>query len=387
MPRTEILPADMDDDTMIDIEIEGDPVSAELARREIDAIVKQRTSNVNLKLRDIPPELYPFLAGSRNQRVNDFAEARGVRVQIPQYQNWLAEAPAASPQAFKPQEGYHIQVSGEREAARQTQLELESHARDLLQSLALSQLPIEQVRHQFIVGDRGGSMHDFLEETGCTLIMPPSGVDDETLCIVGPPERLEGAVNKAIDLASSMSMASVDTSRQHAGARGHSADLANYFQSRQAFRQFEDLYNAHVVLPSASNSSSPWQIYAKDGRNTTRARGDIVSLVNGHPPSRFRSVNVHPFYQQRLREQHGQVIRDKHGVHVLFPDQVEDSPRVLLVYEGQEPPSQYSFPKSQPSAAQVAEFDQALQQAERVLLGDVGSHGEIVQRSVSAPVK
>jgi len=372
---------------MIEIEIEGDPVSAEIARREIDAIVKQRTTNVNLKLRDIPPELYPFLAGPRNSRLDSLEQSRGVRVQIPQYQNWLAGPPSATPQGFKPQDGYHIQVSGDREAARQAQADIEQQVRELTQSLSLNKLPVEQARHQFIVGDRGGSLHDFLEETGCSIIMPPASEDDKMLYIVGPPSQIENAVNRAIDLASSMSMATVDVSRQHAGIHNHSADLARYLKKRQAFQQFEDQYNAHVVLPSTPDNSVPWHIYAKEGRDTMRARGDIVNLVNAHPPSRFRGVDVHPFYQQKLEQLQAQAVRDQFGVHVLFPEQVEDSPRVLLVYEGQEPASQYAFPKSQPSAAQVAEFEEALRAAEKFLLANIGDHGQIVQRSVPAPVK
>lgn len=387
MPRMENLPADLDDDSMIDIEIEGDPVSAEIARREIDAIVKQRSSNVNLKLRDIPPELYPFLAGPRNSRLGSLEQSRGVRVRIPQYHNWLAGPPSATPQGFRPQDGYHIQVSGDREAARQAQADIEQQVRDLMQSLTLNKLPIEQARHQFIVGDRGGSLHDFLEETGCSIIMPPASQDDEMLYIVGPPSQIEGGVNKAIDLASSMSMATVDVSRQHAGGHNHSADLARYLKRRQAFQQFEDQYNAHIVLPSTPDNSVPWHIYAKEGRDTMRARGDILNLVNGHPPSRFRGVDIHPFFQQKLEQQQAQAIRDQFGVHVMFPEQVDDSPRVLLVYEGQEPASQYTFPRSQPSPAEVAEFEEALESAEQFLLGSIDDHGDIVQRSVPAPVK
>lgn len=52
--------ADEDDDDTIDILIEGDAVAAEMARREIEAIVKERGSNMSFRLKTVPPEFFPL---------------------------------------------------------------------------------------------------------------------------------------------------------------------------------------------------------------------------------------------------------------------------------------------------------------------------------------
>ncbi len=380
----------------IDLEVEGDPIAVGLARREIEGIVNQHTSAVNMRMRNVPPELYPFLAGAHNSRLSGLEEAGDVHVKIPQYQTWRSKPPPQMPLTnqrvdFLPQEGYHIQISGEREATKQTQTEIERQVEELRKILTLAQISIERERHQFVLGDHGCSLHDFLEETGCSIILPPPSQDTEIITIVGPPQQIQQAVSKVEDLASRMYMSSVDVARQHPnaplGAQAHARDVAQYLQRRQALRQFEQRHNAHVVLPAAQENSSSWQIYSEDNKNTTRARSDFINLISGHPPARFRHVDVHPFYQRELTDQHAKLVRDQHGVHVVMPEESENTSQVLLVFEGPTAAEEYDFPRSQPSIAEVSDFERALVEAERYILSLVGDPSDIVQRNVDAPSK
>ncbi|KAK5281329.1 hypothetical protein LTR16_006345, partial [Cryomyces antarcticus] len=161
-----------DDSSTIDVVIEGDAVTAEMARREIEAIVNERTSTVNMRLKDVPAEYFPFLAGAHNSRINAIQEGRDVRVQIPQYHTWSSQAPPQAPPnrqpaAFAPQAGSSIQISGDRQAAAEARAEIERQVQELQRQLTAEQMSIERGRHQFIVGDKGNAMHDFLEKTGC----------------------------------------------------------------------------------------------------------------------------------------------------------------------------------------------------------------------------
>ena len=163
-------------------------MTAEMARREIDAIVNERTSTVNLRLKDIPAEFYPFLAGPHNVHTDKLVQGRDVNIQIPHYHTWRSQPPPQAirnqPVSFVAQTNFPVQVSGDRAAAQQVQAELERRVQQLRQQLAIEQRSIERGRHQFIVGDRGGSLHDFLEETGCSIVLPPSTDDSETVYIV-----------------------------------------------------------------------------------------------------------------------------------------------------------------------------------------------------------
>lgn len=388
-------PAEGDDSATIDVLIEGDAVAAEMARREIEAIVNERTSTVNLKLRDIPAEFYPFIAGAHNARVNQLEEGRDLRIQVPRYHNWVGQAPPqvarGQPAPFTAQAANPIHISGDRQAAQEARAEIERQVEALKRQLTVDQMPIERGRHQFIVGERGSSLHDFLEETGCTVILPPDSDQSETLYIVGPPDKIENGINKVMDLASSMSMASVDVARQHAnapmGAQTHARNLARYLRQRRAVEELERLHNASVVLPTSADGPTAWDIYSRDGKNTMRARTDIVNLINGHPPSRLRPMDVDPFYFHHLQQRHAQAIRDQHGVHLVFPEEVEETPELLLVYEGPAAPSEYSLPRGAPSPAEIQAFQKQLQQAQQQILSLIGGREPIVKRDVEAAPK
>lgn len=384
MPRP-VAGAEDDEDT-VNVEIEGSPMAVAMAKHEIENIINSRTSTVNLRLKDIPAEFFPFIAGPHNSRISALEEGRDVRVKVPHYHTWQNQAPSADhPSNLTPQEGLAIQIAGEREAAKQVQAEIERHLRELQSQLSINQVPIEQSRHQFIVG-RGNSLHDFLNETGCTIVLPPSSEDNEMITIIGPQGHIDRAVDKAMDLASSMHMQKVDFSKQYPGSREHAEthahNLARYLRQRRALEQYEKQYDAQVVPESAGQ----WQIYSRDPRSAMRARNDVMNLVSGHPPARFRNVEVPPFYQRGIRQQHAKPLREQHGVHLMTPEDPE-SPQIVLVFEGPGSAEDYAFPQKQPSAAENAEFERQLQAAEAYLLGLIGEQQQIQDRSIDAPSK
>ncbi|KAK3691775.1 hypothetical protein LTR37_018433 [Vermiconidia calcicola] len=384
----EILEDD-DMDTMVDVTIEGDPFAVQMARQDIEKIVNEHTASVNTRLKNIPAEYYPFM--NANSRVNALREGRDLKMQIPHYHSWNQQAPPQTPMdrkpaTFTPQAGLPIQLSGDRQAVAEARAELERQAEQLQRQITLEQMAIERGRHQFIVGDLGTSLNDFLQETGCSVILPPDNDDSEMLTIVGPPERIEEGMNKIMDLASSMSMASADIAKQHAnaprGAQAHARDITRYLQQRQGIEELERMHNARIV----PDSTGAWQIYARDGKNAMKARSDIMNLISGHPPTRFQPVEVDPFFHEHLREQHAHQIRDQHGVRVIVPAEGDDSP-VLLVFEDRAASPEYQLPRRQPSAQDAQAFQQALEQAQKEILNLISGREEIVSREVDAPVK
>ncbi|KAL1306230.1 hypothetical protein AAFC00_004321 [Neodothiora populina] len=380
-----------DEDATIDVLVEGDTVSANYARRLIEDIVGQRTSTVNTRLRDIPAEFYPFLAGPHNAGVGALEQGRDINVQIPHYHTWSAQPPpqANAPRqlpAFVPQTAFPINIAGDRAAAAEARAQIEQQVAQLKQQLAAEQLAIERGRHEFIRGEKGAALHDFLAETGCSVIFPPDSEDDEMILVVGPEDKLEEGVNKIMDLASSMSSHTVDFARSHpnapGGAQAHAHAVTRYLQQRQAIQQLERTYDARIVPQGTA-----WQVYTRDGKNGIRARSDISNLVLGHPPSRLSPMHVDPFYHQHIRQNAGKKVREQFGVHLVVPEEYGDDDDILLVYEGPSDAADYELPRRQPSAQELQEFQRALKQAQEHLLSLIGAQQDIVSREVEAPVK
>jgi len=397
VPRAEEsgIGEDDDDSVTIDVLIEGDAVAAEMARREIEAIVKERASNINLRLKNIPPEFFPFIAGAHNANLNEIQERTKTQIRVPRYDTWSRQPPPqeASPGQvqFVPHPDWHIHISGERSAAQEARAEIERRAAELQRQLTLRQLAINRGQHQFILGDHADALHDFLAETGCSIILPPASDDSEFLTITGPADQIEVGVNRAMDLATSMQMASIDLSRQHpnapAGPHAHARALTSYLQQRQIIKELEAMYDARIVLPPASDGPVTWEVYSRDGKNTIRARSDIMNLVQAHPPSRIRAVPVDPYLHPYLRSKSVERLKSDFGVHLLIPDDI-NSPEVHLVYEGPSATaSQYQIPRQRPSPAEIATFEKTLQAAQEFLLNTLGDQQDVLAKSVTVPAK
>ena len=400
IPKAEETPVpgmDEDDSQTIDVTIEGDAVAAEMARREIEAIVNERTSTVNLRLREIPAEYFPFIAGPHNSHINALEDGRQVQIQIPHYHTWSDQPPPQRPSSgmpqFVPSPSSHIRISGDRLAAQEARAEIERQVQELQRRITLSQIEIEPSRHQFIVDNNGATLHDILAETGCAVILPPASEGTEILTVTGPQDRLESGINKIMDLASSMQMSKVDIARQHAnapmGAQAHARALTRYLQRRQAIEQLERQFDARIVLPTSEAASTEWQIFHKDGRNGIRARQDISNLISAHPPERLRHVEVEPFFHQHIHRQIAKRVRDDFGVHVLLPEEAEQEPHIVLVYEGLEPrgAGEYQLPRQRPSDRDLAEFESSLRQAQEHILDLVQGQNDIGAANVEVPPK
>ena len=386
---------DDDDSKTIDVSIEGDAVAAEMARREIEAIINERTSTVNMRLRDVPAEFFPFIAGPHDSSINALANGKEIQVQVPQYHTWSSHPPPQAPASglphFVPHPTDHIRISGDRLVAQEVRAAIERQVEQLRHQITLSQLAIDRGRHQFILGDNGKALHELLQETGCAVILPPAFDDTEMLTITGPHDKIEAGIEKVMNLASSMQMSSVDVARQHPsapmGSQAHARALTRYFQQRHAIEQLERQYDARIVLPSAEESPMNWEIYSRDGKNTIRARSDIINLINAHPPTRIRQVEVDPFFHQHVQRQSSQLVRDDFGVHLLLPDPMDRAQHVILVYEGSSQAEQYQPPSQRPSPIEVAEFEKALHQAQEHILNLVQGQQEIGAASVEVPLK
>jgi KH domain len=393
IPKQEDTPVHDEEDATIDVIIEGDAVAAEMARREIQKIIDERTSSVNMRLKDIPPEFYPFLAGPRQSNLPNLMAGQDVNISIPHYHTWDNQPPAQSPSPGHPapfvaQQSLPIRISGDRRAADIARQRIEHEVETLRRQLTSHQVPIERGRHQFIVGPEGDFLHDFVADTGCSIVMPPGDDDNETLYIIGPAEKIDDAINKVMDIAASMSVSNVDISRQHARAPpSHAHSLSRYLQEREAIAALEQQFGANFILPTSANAPANWQIFSRDGKQCMKARAEAMNLIAGHPPSRFHSMPVNPFFHSHLQKQAGQLRRD-HGVHLLFPP-VEDSDShdIILIYEQPGSPSEYQFPRQAPSPAQVQEYQRALKEVVNHLTGIVGESNDIISQRVEAPQK
>ena len=384
-----------DDSSTTVVEIEGDAIATRNAREEIMKIVDAHAVKSNLRLRNIPPEFFPFLAGPHNREIKKMEENKDVLITIPAFHVWQHQPPPRPSRPderpdFVPHPDMHIQIVGDRAAAHEARSRIERLAEELRQELVLKEQTFLRGQHRFIVGDHGVSPHDFLEDTGCVVILPPSHMDTEDVTVIGPPDKIAGGLDRATALASELLSANVDPRKNIMnapnGADAHARALAQYFAARGLEEEFQRDHEAHVVFPVSVDTSENWDIFAKDKMSLPKARADLIELIRAHPPSRLTLVEVDPFFHPHLQEQCAPAVRNDFGVHMILP-QDEDSNHVMLIYEGPESGNaSFRMPRQRPGDAELAAFEEALHQARNQILSIIGDQ-DISTQQVEIPQK
>jgi rRNA processing protein Krr1/Pno1 len=384
LPKTEDTPAQVDDDDdTVDVILEGNPVAIAMARRDISKIANERMGPVNTKLRTIPAEFYPFIAGAHNAQANALEEAHGVQIQVPPYHTWSAQRPPQQPlaghtPAFVPAAGdNHISVAGDRAAVQAARTEIERLAQELRQQLALRQLSVDRAQHQYVIGDRGISPQDFFAATGCAIVLP-GPADEETITFIGPAEALEAAENHALELATSMQQGAVNIARQ--GNREHARNVTQYLRDRREIERLEKLHQFHIATTQREDT---WNIFFRDGKNAIRARTEISNIIDAHPPARVSTVEVDPFFHAHIRKEISPKVKKDYGVHLVVPEATDSEMPVILVFEGEsglEP--EYQVPRGQPSPAEIAAFQRGLQDARAHIMEILSKQAQIISRSI-----
>jgi hypothetical protein len=384
-----------DDSSTSIVEIEGDAIATRNAREEIMKIVDAHAVKSNLRLRNIPPEFFPFLAGPHNTRVKDMEQNKDVQITIPPFHVWQHQPPPRPSRPderpeFVPHPDMHIQITGDRADAQEARAAIERLAEELRQQLMLKEQTFLRGQHQFIVGERGMSPHDFLQETGCVIILPPTNMDTEDVTIIGPPDKIAGGIDRATALASELLNANVDPRKNIMnapnGADAHARALAQYFAARGLEEEFQRVHDAHVTFPVSPDTYENWDIFARDKMNLPKARADLIEIIRAHPPSRLTVVEVDPFFHPHLQEQCAHAVRNDFGVQMIIP-QNEESNNVMLVYEGPESGNAlFRMPRQRPSDVEIAAFEEALHQARNQILSIIGDQ-EISTQQVEIPQK
>ncbi|TVY81677.1 Vigilin, partial [Lachnellula suecica] len=390
MPKMEDTPEPVDDDDdMIDVVIEGNPIAVRIAKAELAKKGAERKSTVNTKLRTIPAEFYPFISGEAQA----LEEAHGVQIRVPTHHTWTSQPPPQLPEqgqapAFIPAAGdNHVTLAGDRAAVQAARAEIEALTNKLRQELTMQQQSINKGRHQFIIGDRGISVQDFFADTGCGIILP-GGAEDDVITIIGTSDQVDEAMDKAMDLAMGMQNSSFDISRHIRGVPRpgeHARNITQYLRDRKQIEKIEKLHQAHIFTPvDYAGGAAPWELYARDGKNAIRAQGEIKNIVMAHPPDRMATVPVDSFFHNHLRNDIIPRVKQDYGVHVVIPS--ASQPDVLLVFEGEGgQKAEYEVPRGQPTPAEIQAFRQGLEDARKHILDIIGAQAQITSTEIDVP--
>ncbi|KAK4128510.1 hypothetical protein N657DRAFT_652173 [Parathielavia appendiculata] len=385
---------DNDDEDTIRVVIEGNSQQAAHAQNLIFRIMGERGGQVNVPLKGIPAEFFPFIAGPNNSFISSIEQENGIQIRVPPAQAFSSTpptvpAPSERP-VFYPAADSSIHLAGERNAVKAAREAIERRAEELRSQLLVEPIHIQSGRHQFIIGERGVSMEQFFEDTGCTIVIP-TDEDDDVVKVIGYRDQVPNAVDKTIGLAMNMQCSNIDIARFHkqapGGAAAHARHVTRYLHQKRELERLGKAYNVHFNTPFSDDGALQWELYARDGKNLIRAQTEVKALVDGLPPARVATVPVDPFYHHYIRREVMPQVRQNYGVHMVVPEASEANAPLLLVYEGFESPASYQVPRSPPSQQDIAEMQKWLQDAQGHVLGLMSQQEAVTSKSIEVPLK
>ncbi|KAI1374506.1 putative RNA binding effector protein Scp160 [Hypoxylon crocopeplum] len=385
-----------DEDAIIDVIVEGNALSAAIARDAINKIAGERSANISTKLKTIPSEFYPFIAGPNNKVTAALEAEHGIQIRVPPHQPWTTSVPQVPkagqrPTFTAPINDNYIQLAGDRVAVQAARAAIERQVQELQNQLLLDQVEIRQGTHQFIIGDRGIPPEDFFAETNCVVVLP-STPDVDTVTVIGRADDVNVGLEKAMDLATQIHTSVFDVARHHnhasGGAPAYSRDISRYLRQRKEIERLEKLYQIYINTPFSEGIVSPWELYAREGKNALKAQKEMSSIINSHPPSRLATVPVDPFFYSYLRSDIRPQIQNDFGVNLVVPDAAEADLPVLLVYEGTALPEEtYHVPQKVPNTSELEQFQRGLSDARKHILELINKQEQISTVTLEVPVK
>ncbi|KAL1838701.1 hypothetical protein VTJ49DRAFT_2291 [Mycothermus thermophilus] len=382
-----------DDEAVIRVVVEGNSQQAAHARDIIDRIVNERAGDVEVPVKGIPAEFYPFIAGPNNSFLSALEQEKGIRIRVPPAQPFSATPPVVpGPQGrpvFTPAESSFIQLAGDRHAVREARERLEQRAEELRNRLTVEPVHIQPGRHQFIIGDRGISMQQFFDETKCTIVLPTE--EDDDVKIIGFAEDTAAGVERTVALAMDMQCSNMDISRFHrqapCGAAVHARNVTRYLQDKRELERIAKAYNVHFNTPFSDQGALPLELYSRDGKSIVKAQAEVRALVDGHPPARIATVTVDPFYHPYIRKEVSPHVRQTYGVHLVVPEPSEPKAPVLLVYEGFSDPDSFQVAREPPAKNAISEMQKWLRDAQAYLDELMSQREPVMSRQIEVPIK
>lgn len=176
------------------ITISGPKEGIDKAIHEI-RIISDEQSKQAYEVIQIPKMYHPFINGPNGDTAKAIiGDKKSVRINIP-------------PLSVQKDE---MSVAGEKEAVIAVVEQIKKLYKDMERKFSEVSVEVKKSQHKYIIGPKGNSINEILQETGVFVEMPGSDSVSETITLRGPQDKLGLALTKVYEKANSVVGAEVD---------------------------------------------------------------------------------------------------------------------------------------------------------------------------------
>uniref|UniRef100_A0A6M2DT16 Putative vigilin n=1 Tax=Xenopsylla cheopis TaxID=163159 RepID=A0A6M2DT16_XENCH len=173
--------------------IVGTKEGIEKAEHEIRVTSDEQSKKASERVR-VPKMYHPFIFGPHNETLNALTEETGARINIP------------PPSVMKDE----IVIAGEKEGVLAAKAKIEAIYQDMEKKCTAVSVEVPKSQHKYVIGPRGITIQEILQQTGVSVEMPPSDTSTGTITLRGPQDKLGLALTKVYEKANSAKAVSVD---------------------------------------------------------------------------------------------------------------------------------------------------------------------------------
>ncbi|XP_051968611.1 vigilin-like isoform X1 [Xyrauchen texanus] len=175
------------DDPNANICITGTKEGIEKARHEMQLISAEQDKRA-VECLSLEKAFHPFITGAYNRLVQELSQETGARISVP---------PPSLPKD-------EIVITGEKEAVAIAIARVRAIYEEKKQKTTTISVEVKKSQHKYIVGPKGNTLQEILENTGVSVEMPPLESASETIILRGEPEKLGPALTQVYAKAKSV---------------------------------------------------------------------------------------------------------------------------------------------------------------------------------------
>ncbi|CAG8560746.1 1982_t:CDS:10, partial [Ambispora leptoticha] len=329
-----------DDEEQMTITIEGDEEGIDLAKANIEAIVNEKTSKKTVKITDIEHHFYPLIAGAHGQRLQQLQQESGAKIRIPPY---IVSFENDGHEGNNNTRDNCIVVSGERDAVRKAIEMLKDRHEELKSTTTTTKTNVPKRQHKYLIGPKGANLQEILESTECSIELSPPSDPSEEVIIRGPSRNHWKAMHAVSEKANSIHVETLDIANIHKteNPNEHARNVLKYLWNRSKLRKIEAETGIQIMAPRGSSLDKGvlLEFVGKVVSDVEKARKEVMELVKNLSPSSFTIVSIEPHLHRHIigrKGQNLQRVKETYGVEIIVPDEKDESPDILIVFEGKE---------------------------------------------------
>ncbi|XP_065210627.1 vigilin-like isoform X2 [Planococcus citri] len=175
------------------ITVVGTRESIEKAVHEIRVISDEQSKKAFVRV-SVPKIYHPFVTGANNEKINQLSHETNTRINIP--------PPSV--------DNTEITITGEKEGVLNAKNRIMQIYQDMEKNCKNISVEVPKWQHKYVIGHKGSTMAEILQETGVSVEVPPADVVGDTITLRGPCQVLGDALKYLFAKATSMQCVEID---------------------------------------------------------------------------------------------------------------------------------------------------------------------------------